>query len=191
MRKHAEHPSWDRLYEIASAQDGYFSLEQAADAGYSSQLLHTYLREARVTRALRAVYRLVHFPPTENEDLTMLWVWSKHEGVFSHQTALALHLLSDVLPAEVHMTLPRDWRRRRTPKGVVVHLDAVPEVDQTWHGAVRLTSVRRTLNDCADESLAPDLLRQAALQALSRGLVTRPELGHVDKALQPYGGLTA
>ena len=32
-------------------------------------------------------------------------------GVFSHDTALALHELSDALPARAHLTLPASWRR--------------------------------------------------------------------------------
>jgi predicted transcriptional regulator of viral defense system len=52
-----------------------------------------------------------------------IWLWSERVGVFSHETALGLHELSDVLPARIHLTLPAKWRRRRlrVPKGVVVH----------------------------------------------------------------------
>jgi hypothetical protein len=35
----------------------------------------------------------------------------------------------------------------------------------------------------------PELLRQAAQQALRRGLVTQSELADVETALQPFGGL--
>jgi succinate dehydrogenase/fumarate reductase flavoprotein subunit len=47
------------------------------------------------------------------------------------------------------------------------------------------------LADSREEALSPDLLRQAAEQALRRGLVTRGELGAVDEALKPFGGLAA
>ena len=32
-------PDWDHLFEIAAAQDGLFTTKQAAEAGYSPQLL--------------------------------------------------------------------------------------------------------------------------------------------------------
>ncbi len=70
------------------------------------------------------------------------------------------------------------------------HADVPPE-DRTWFGAVPTTSPRRSLNDCAREGLSPELLRQAAQQALRRGLVTKAELGDVEEALKPFGGLTA
>ena len=118
-------PDWDHLFEIGAAQEGLFTARQAAEAGYSPQLLAHHLGAGRMSRVRRGVYRIVHFPAGDHEDLTAIWLWSDREGVFSHQTALALHDLSDVLPAQVHLTLPEGWRKRRlrVPDGVVV--DAV------------------------------------------------------------------
>jgi len=146
-----------------------------------------------VTRVRRGIYRLVHFPAGEHEDLVVAWLWSERSGVFSHQTALALAGLSDVLPAHAHLTLPSAWsqRRFRVPPDVVLHHADVPRTDRTWVGAVPATGVRRTLSDCAREGLSPELLRQAARQALRRGLVTHAELGDVKRALRPFGGLAA
>jgi predicted transcriptional regulator of viral defense system len=186
-------PEWDRLFETAGAQDGYFTTRQAADAGYSTQLLLKHIRAGRVARMRRGIYRLVHFPAGEHEELVIVWLWSGHAGVISHQTALALHELSDVLPAHVHLTLPSAWCRRRfrVPAGVVLHYADVPPGDRTWFGAVPTTNPRRSLNDCAREGLSPELLRHAAQQALHRGLVTKTELGGVDEALEPFGGLAS
>jgi predicted transcriptional regulator of viral defense system len=184
-------PDWTRLFETAGAQHGYFTTRQAADAGYSSQLLLKHIRAGRVARTRRGIYRLVHFPAGEHEELVTTWLWSEREGIISHQTALALHGLSDALPAQVHLTLPRAWRRRRfrVPAAVVLQHADVPAEDRTWFGAVPTTSARRSLSDCAREGLSPELLRQAAQQALRRGLVTRAELGDVEEALEPFGGL--
>lgn len=184
-------PNWDLLYEIGSAQEGYFTTRQGAEAGYSSQLLLKHIRAGRITRARRGIYRLVHFPAGEHEELVVAWLWSNRAGVISHQTALSLHGLSDVLPAQVHLTLPRAWRSRRfrVPDGVVLHHADVPADDRAWFGAVPTTNPRRTLNDCAHEDLPPDLLRQAGQQAVRRGLVLRAELGDVEEALRVFGGL--
>jgi hypothetical protein len=113
--------------------------------------------------------------------------------VISHQTALSLHGLSDVLPTQVHLTLPEAWhqRRFRVPPGVVLHHADVPAAERSWFGAVPATSARRTLNDCARGDLSPELLRQAAQQALHRGLVARNELGDVEVSLAPFGGIAA
>src|SRR6185295_13783337 len=113
MDGHPTRPDWNHLFETAGAQDGYFTTRQAADAGYSSQLLLKHIRAGRVARTRRGIYRLIHFPAGEHEELVIAWLWSEQAGVISHQTALALHGLSDVLSVHIHLTLPSAWRRRR------------------------------------------------------------------------------
>jgi predicted transcriptional regulator of viral defense system len=189
----ARRPDYNRLFETAVAQEGLFTTKQAAEAGYSPQLLVHYLHTGKAVRLRRGIYRLVHFPAGEHEELVAAWLWSELAGVVSHQSVLALHGLSDVLPAQVHLTLPETWRRRRfrVPADVVLHHADVPADDRSWFGAVPTTNPRRSLNDCAKGGLSPELLRQAAQQALRRGLVTRNELGDVEAALKPFGGLSA
>jgi len=192
-RKASPTPAWERLFEIASPQEGHFTTRQAADAGYSTQLLLKHIHAGRVRRVRHGIYRLVHYPPGEHEELAVVWLWSGRAGVFSHETALLLYDLSDVLPAQIHLTLPAAWtkRRFRVPKGVVLHHSDVPETDRQWFGPVPVTSPRRTLKDCALAPISPDLLRQAARQAMRRGLVAKEDLAEVTKALKPYGGIAA
>jgi predicted transcriptional regulator of viral defense system len=184
-------PDWGRLYETAASQQGLFTTKQAAEAGYSPQLLIHHLHAGKVLRLQRGIYRLIHFPPGEHEELVAAWLWSDQAGVLSHQTALALHGLSDALPAHLHLTLPTAWRKRRfrVPEGVVLHHADVEPADRTWFGAVPITNPRRTLIDLAHEGLSPELLRQATLQALRRGLVGREDLGEVERSLASFGGL--
>ena len=184
-------PDWDQLFETAAAQDGLFTTRQAAEAGYSPQLIDHHLRARRMLRIRRGVYRIVHFPAGDHEDLAAVWLWSEQAGVFSHQTALALHNLSDLLPAQLHLTLPLVWRARRlrVPEGVVLHFGDLAEQEQVWFGPVPVTAPLRTLGDCAAAHLQPDLLRDAARSALARGMVSRGDLAAVEAALAAFGGL--
>jgi predicted transcriptional regulator of viral defense system len=188
-----DRPDWDRLYEVAAAQDGLFTTRQAAQAGYSSQLLLHHIESGRALRVRRGIYRLVHFPAGEHEDLVAAWLWTEQLGIFSHETALSLHRLSDVLPANLSLTLPESWRRRRlrVPEGLVLHHADIPKAERTWFGPVPVTSVRRTLRDCALAALSPEMLRHASKQALQRGLVTRADLADVRASLKAFGGLSA
>ena len=178
-------PVWARLYETAAGQEGYFTTEQAAEAGYSPPLLAKYLQSGKIVRTRRGIYRLVHYPPGEQEDLVVAWLWSERASVFSHETALALHDLSDVLPARIHLTLPAAWQRRRlrVPEGLVLHHADVDASDRTWIGAVPVTSPRRTLLDCVRAHVSPDLLGQAWQQAVARGLVARNDVDELERAL--------
>jgi predicted transcriptional regulator of viral defense system len=173
-------PDWDHLYGTASVQEGYFTLRQAAEAGYSPQLLTKYLKNGKVQRARRGLYRLAHFPPGEHEDLVTIWLWSEQAGVFSHETALALHELSDAMPALIHLTLPgelRSWSHTRNiPEGVVLYFDEVKEGERVWLGPVPLTSPLRTIDDCIRANVSPELLVDATEQAMKRGLIELREL---------------
>ncbi len=178
---------------MAAAQEGFFTTQQAAEAGYSPQLLVHHVQAGKVARVRRGTYRLTHFPASEREELVVAWLWSELAGVVSHQSALMLHGLSDVFPARVHLTLPASWQRRRfrVPPEILLHHGDVPPEDRGWHGAVPITNPRRSLNDCALSGLSPELLEQAARQALRRGLVTKAELGEVARVLAPFGWLEA
>ncbi len=65
----AVRPNWNRLFEIAAAQEGLFTTKQAAEARYSPQLLTHYVHAGRAIRVGRSIYRLVHFPAGEHEEL--------------------------------------------------------------------------------------------------------------------------
>ncbi|HET9596908.1 MAG TPA: type IV toxin-antitoxin system AbiEi family antitoxin domain-containing protein [Anaeromyxobacteraceae bacterium] len=176
--------SWDKLFEVASGQEGLFTAEQAGAAGLYHQLLRRYVEYGRVRRIRRGIYRIVHFPPGEHEELAELWLWSKQAGVFSHETALSLHELSDVLPKRVHLSVPAEWRRRRlrVPRGVVLHHASVRPAERAWIGSVPVTEPGRTLLDCAQAHLSPELLAQAFQQARSRGLVSPDHLSEIAHA---------
>lgn len=167
-------PAWDRLYQTAEAQAGLFALEQAEACGYSSQHLQKHLSAGRIIRVRRGIYRLAQFPASELEELVALWLWSGRVGVFSHETSLLLHDLSDALPAKVHMTVPTAWRTRRlrVPKGLVLHHGDLVESDRTWAEVVPVTTPRQAITECIVAHVAPELTEQAIRQARQRGLIS-------------------
>jgi predicted transcriptional regulator of viral defense system len=182
---HGSSPNWDALFGVAQAQSGYFTTGQAAEAGYSPQLLRKYLGSGKVARMRRRIYRLVYFPASEHEDLAVLWLWAEQAGVFSHETALALHDLSDVLPSKIHMTIPSSWRRRRlrVPPGLVLHYADISAGDRAGFSAVPITSPRRTLRDCVEANVSPELVRQAVFQARRRGLISEKDGAELNASL--------
>jgi len=181
-------PDWDRLYEIGASQDGHFTTMQAAEAGYSPQLLAKHLKSNRIKRIRHGIYRIVHYPAGDHEDLTVLWLWSKRVGVFSHETALTLHELSDVLPSRIHLTVPASWktRRLRIPRHLTLHFSDLMEEDKAWHDSVPVTSPARTMCDCAAANFSPDLLKQALQQGIERGLISTQEVRPVEDYLDRF-----
>lgn len=164
---------WDRLCGVALGQQGYFTAAQAEEAGYSPQLLRHHLLHRRFVRVRRAIYRIHPFPRSAEDELVVRWLWSGRVGVLSHQTALALHGLSDAPPPSVHLTVPASWARRRlrVPPGTALHAGTVPASDRVWAGPVPTTSPLRTLLDCAWAGVGFGLLLVARQRAKARGVI--------------------
>jgi predicted transcriptional regulator of viral defense system len=180
---------FDQLFRHAEGQAGFFTAEQAKEAGYSRQLLNHHLHARRMERWYRGVYRLVHFPhQNAREDLVMYWLWSSKKGVFSHETALSIHQLSDALPARVHMTLQTSeaQRRRRAPPALMLSYGDVQANEQQVVEGVPVTSPARTVNDCAQASVSPELVHQAVKEGLARKLFRAADIRPALTYLQPY-----
>lgn len=166
--------TWHTLLDIAQAQQGYFSTSQALECRVSNQLLRHAVKTGRVDHVLRAVYRFNHFPPAPHEELMASWLWADQEGVISHESALELHRLGDVLPDVVHLTLPPRWKRRisrrRVPDNLRIHFASVPKQDLCWMDGVPTTTPARSIIDYAESGGQPDLIERAVLDGLTRGL---------------------
>lgn len=178
MPRAARKSPWQALFRLAAKQEGLFSARQATELGCSQQLLAKYVTGGRIERVQRALYRIVDFPAGEHEGLVAVWLWSRNEGVLSHETALFLHDLSDALPVRAHVTVPAAWKARavQVPDDVAIYYDNVPDSDLSSVGPLPVTSVRRTLGDCLLASVAPELIEQASRQAAERGLITNDEI---------------
>ncbi len=103
-------PDEQQLYEIAEAQAGYFTAKQAGAAGYSRQLLSHHAHAGNIQRVQHGIYRLTRFPHSPREDLYVAWLRCGPRAVISHDSALELYGLSDAMPTEIHVTVPRGPR---------------------------------------------------------------------------------
>jgi predicted transcriptional regulator of viral defense system len=139
--------------------------------GILPPLLHRHVHNRTLEHPRRGIYRLANFPPADHEELIVLWLWSKQQAVFSHETALELHELSDAFPASIHLTLPTSASRRRMyPPGAIVHYADIPDADRQWLGPVPLTTPARTVLDIVNAHGDPLLIIQAIDQGIRAGL---------------------
>ena len=162
----------DTLYPIAEAQAGYFTTRQAEAAGIHRVRLARYAQSGRIQRVRRGVYRLTHFPRSRYEDLFIAWLEAGPDAAISHDSALLLYELSDALPAAIHLTVPRTASRRRG--GLRLHTNQISPAEIVNFEGLPVTSVARTLVDVAVAGLSDELVEQAVLEAIDRGLV-QPE----------------
>ncbi len=167
-------PDHDSLYQLAEQQAGYFTATQAREAGFSYSLLSYHVGTGRFERVRPRVYRIVQFPSSRHEDLYVAWLQAGPHGVISHDSALALYDLTDLLPNQIHVTVPRTASRRRP--GLRLHTKQLESEDVTRYEGLPVTTVLRTLVDVAAAGLADEQVRQAIQEALRRGLVARKSL---------------
>jgi predicted transcriptional regulator of viral defense system len=172
--------STGKLYEVAASQGGYFTAAQARAIGYAYSQHHYHVSRGTWIRVGHGLFRLRDFPASEREDLIRWSMWSRNrkgvpQAVVSHETALTVHGLSDVMPARVHLTVPNGFRKR-VPPGAMVHRGHVRPSDVEARVGYRVTTPLRTLLDVAGSPLSQEHLDQAVRDAVDCGLVRRKQL---------------
>lgn len=170
----------DRLYALAEGHAGYVTARSAAAAGVARSTLSHHARPGgRLVHVARGLYRLRDFPSSPYEHIVAGWLRAppSADAVVSHESALELDDLSDVIADEVHVTVPRA-RRRKPIAGVVVHPTTFPVTKQQRRNVLGMpvTTVDRTIIDVLRSTGLTEQLEAAVQQALRRGLTTKRRL---------------
>jgi predicted transcriptional regulator of viral defense system len=171
------------LFSKALEQGGYFTAKQAKEIGYAYPHLAYHESTGNFERVGHGLYRLTSRAPGEHDDLVRLSLWSRDradrmQAVVSHDSALVLHELSELLPATIHLTVPGTFRKP-APRGVVLHKASLAGPDIEERSGFRLTTPMRTLVDAAIGEVSQEQLEKAVSEALRRGLVRKSKLGDV------------
>lgn len=179
------------LFELATAQQGFFTSKQAEKVGYVSNNHAYHINAGHWIREARGVYRLALFPKSSEEQKVMYALWSRNregeiQGVYSHETALAHYELSDVNPSKLHMTVPKTFRRNsKIPKILKLHFaDLTKDMIFESRGFF-VTKPGRTISDVIQCGWVPfDIIRQTVLDALSKGLMQKWEIESIFSHVQ-------
>ncbi len=127
----------------------------------------------------QGLYRLSDYPSGEHEEIRAAWLTvGRERTLVSHESALVLHGLSDVLPNTVHLLVSREHRGVRAPSGVTLHTvtASIPDGDITTRHGIRVTTPARTIIDAARSGTAPEQIQMAVRQALQEGRTTPDQL---------------
>ncbi len=162
------------LMRIAAQQAGYFSAAQAVEVGYSYQVQWYHVHRNDWLRIDRGIYRLPDWPAGQHEDLVRWTLWSRGRAVVSHETALAVHQLGDMMPARVHITVPPSFRMRAP--GVVIHKALLASSDVEHFEGFSITTPVRSILDTAAAGVEVDQLTRTIHDALELGLLTARSL---------------
>jgi predicted transcriptional regulator of viral defense system len=181
---------WDTvLYGIAEDQIGYFTAAQARAAGLQQIRLVQLAQQGDIERVSRGVYRFTRFPVSRLGDYMEAALWPQVRrpgviGVVSHQSALSIHGLSDVSPAQIHLTLPTTVRlRREVPKGLVIHYANLAPRDVERVEGVPVTTPARSIRDAHAAHLGSALIGQAIADGRRSGALRTAEADRLEREL--------
>jgi len=165
-----------QLLFMAANTGGYFTAKQALQVGYNYRLQHYHRQKGHWEEIDRGVFRLTEYPFAERDDLIRWSLWSLNrqglpQAVVSHETALAVYDISDIMPAKIHLTVPFTFRKI-PPGACVLHRGILgPEEIEQREGFL-ITKPLKTLVDVAETHLSLDYLEQAVRDAFRLGLVS-------------------
>jgi predicted transcriptional regulator of viral defense system len=99
-------------------------------------------------------------------------------AVVSHDSALDLLDLSDVVPDVVHLTVPRTKRYSQRTPGTRIHttLRPIQPGQVVVRDGIRVTSAERSIVDAAQAGTGADQIVAAVAQAVERGMTTESRL---------------
>jgi hypothetical protein len=182
----------DKLFAVAEQQAGYFTTRQAQQAGYSYRLYHHHRKMGNWIAVEHGLYTLRYYPDVEDEELVKLSLWSRDRNgniraVVSHETALRLHELTDLMPNRIHLSVPGGFRKQ-PPEGVVLHKARLEQQDVEDRRGYQITTPLRTILDIARSTrVSPEHLEAAVVKALERGMVRRACLKVAIRTLKDKG----
>jgi predicted transcriptional regulator of viral defense system len=170
-----ENTKKQKLFEVTSLQQGYFTAQQAVRAGFSYRMHSHYKKSGQWLEIDRGVFRIAQFPNSPDEDYVRWSLWSRDrkgdpQAVFSHDSALAIHVLSDIMPSKIHFTVPSRFRKK-TPKGCIFHKGKVSLDEKEQREGFFVTTPLRTIIDSAESNLSMDYLQQAIKEACDKGMI--------------------
>jgi hypothetical protein len=179
-----------KLLQIAESQQGYFTSRQAEGCGFSRTNFHRQVQSGKWGRETPSgIYRLTDYPSTSRTELALWTLWSadrkgKPQGIWSHETALDIHELSDVSPSKLHMSVPRTFRKgTQIPNHLHLHfVDTISESEIETRQGYRVTTPLRTLADVIQEGstqheqIEMAIVDLAVQKSLIKGLATIQEM---------------
>ena len=182
----------EELLPLAEQNDGLVTAAQARALGIADSVLARLTQRAKLERVARGVYRIPYFPADRLSQYreAVLWARASHgpeQVALSHETALSVYGISDVNPARIHLTIPKNARlRRQKPKWIVIHRGELPPTDVTTHEGLPVTTVAKSVLDVMETTGRSGLARQAIKDARKEGFISAAELRRLTRQLNQH-----
>jgi len=165
----------DKVFTLLNEQNGYLMTREAKKKGIENKVLQRMTDRGLIERVAHGLYVDAKIFP----DPFIIAQYRCPKGVFSHETALFLHDLSDRDPIKITMTIPSGWNTKlltddnifffyNNPKKIRI---GICEVETASGMKVKTYDSERTLCDCLKniEKLDRDLVLTALKRYIKDG----------------------
>ena len=171
------------LLDRAMDQHGLLTPRDAEAIGASEAALRRMARRGTLERRGFGIYAIPQLIADRLGQYQEALLWVREPGALSHDTALDLHDLCDINPAQVHVTVAPGTRlRRRLPAWLVVHRGHLDAHDLTWHEGLRIATPARAILDGIATNIGDRFVDQAVDNGRNRGLLGAADLRRIDIA---------
>jgi predicted transcriptional regulator of viral defense system len=178
----------NQFQNLLNNADGIVTSKQVTEAGFHRSVLPMLVRDNVLIQVSRGVY----MKPTAWEDEMYLLQYRYSKGIFSHETALYLHDMTDRTPARFTMTFPWGYNAASLKQGKVTVKRTVKdyyelgiiELLSPAGNAIKAYDIERTLCDIVRGTGACDIqiVNQAMKRyALSKGKDIQKLTGYAEK----------
>ncbi|MPL98963.1 hypothetical protein SDC9_45175 [bioreactor metagenome] len=189
----------EAVKDVVNEQSGIFHVKDLTAQGIHPEQFKRYIKKSG---KIEKVGHGMYVRADEFTDEFQLLQTRFNKGIFSYETALYLHDLTDVTPFDYHMTFPQGYNNKRLTESGVISSFAVPErynlgiseKQSPSENIIRVYDVEKTLCDIYNPRHKAD--KDVQLMALKRYMKRKDKnlsrlMGYakilkVDKILRPF-----
>ncbi len=159
------------IAQVANAQFGVFTRQQAHDVGLTDRQLRWRVQAGRIERLALGVFKIAGCPTSWHQRLLAACLAAGDGAAASHRSAAALHRFDGFAPDVVEITVPQGRRDFRMP-GVIVHSSSRWSIeDRCTIDGIPVSTPERTL--CTLAAVVSEQSVEHALDAAERDHTAR------------------
>ncbi|HEY3529645.1 MAG TPA: type IV toxin-antitoxin system AbiEi family antitoxin domain-containing protein [Nocardioides sp.] len=173
------------LWEMAAAQHGFVTAQQATEAGIGKHATQMLVHRGTLHRVAHGVYRFPQYPVGEHDNLMLAVLWTRvPEAALSHETALDAYGISAVNPNRIHVTVGKQRRFRRAGcDDYVVHYEDLAPEGIGWWQEIPTVTPATAIAQCLTYGTPTYLLRQAIERGHAQGFLKTADRDELMAAL--------
>jgi len=174
------------LWDLAAGQHGLFTASDALGAGVTRKSVDHLVARGEVERVGHGVYRFPTFPTSAQDPYQLAVLWTGTAGAcLSHETALEVHGVTDLLPNRIHVTVPVGRRIRRAGgEAYCVHRQELAADQLGWWEQIATVTLPTAIVQCIQWGTPTYLIRQAIDQGARNGALLAEEAGALTMRLE-------